>query len=47
MYWSFSYNENLEYDGIELKEKFDKIIKFGIAFKKENCDEIYEKKLWK
>ncbi|KAL6592533.1 hypothetical protein U3516DRAFT_805248 [Neocallimastix sp. 'constans'] len=30
------------FDGIELKKKYDKIIKFGIAFNEENCDVIYE-----
>ncbi|KAL6588859.1 hypothetical protein U3516DRAFT_819885 [Neocallimastix sp. 'constans'] len=39
---ALDYNENLEFDDIKLKEKYDKIIKFGIAFKKEYCDVIYE-----
>ncbi|KAG4082652.1 hypothetical protein H8356DRAFT_1284300 [Neocallimastix lanati (nom. inval.)] len=39
---ALDYNENLEFYDIKLKEKYDKIIKFGIAFKKEYCDVIYE-----
>ncbi|KAG4082428.1 hypothetical protein H8356DRAFT_1284441 [Neocallimastix lanati (nom. inval.)] len=39
---ALDYNENLEFDDIKLKEKYDKIIKFGIAFYEEICDVIYE-----
>ncbi|KAG4105826.1 hypothetical protein H8356DRAFT_1286807 [Neocallimastix lanati (nom. inval.)] len=36
---ALDYNENLVFDDIKLKEKYDKIIKFGIAFN----EEIWEK----
>ncbi|KAG4082497.1 hypothetical protein H8356DRAFT_1299749 [Neocallimastix lanati (nom. inval.)] len=39
---ALDYNENLEFDDIKLKEKYDKIIKFGIAFNEKICDVIYE-----
>ena len=39
---ALDYNENLVFDDIKLKEKYDKIIKFGIAFYEEICDVIYE-----
>ncbi|KAL6613627.1 hypothetical protein U3516DRAFT_812364 [Neocallimastix sp. 'constans'] len=39
---ALDYNENLVFDNIKLKEKYDKIIKFGIAFYEEICDVIYE-----
>jgi len=43
MYWNFRLQQNfLVFDGIELKKKYDKIIKFGIAFNEENCDIIYK-----
>ncbi|KAL6589730.1 hypothetical protein U3516DRAFT_613535 [Neocallimastix sp. 'constans'] len=39
---ALDYNENLIFDKIELKNEYDKIIKFGIAFNKKICDVIYE-----
>ena len=39
---ALDYNENLVFDNIELKNKYDKIIKFGIAFNEKICDVIYE-----
>ncbi|KAL6589735.1 hypothetical protein U3516DRAFT_652619 [Neocallimastix sp. 'constans'] len=39
---ALDYNENLVFDDIKLKEKYDKIIKFGIAFNEKICDVIYE-----
>jgi len=39
---ALDYNENLVFDDIELKKKYDKIIKFGIAIYEEKCDVIYE-----
>ena len=35
-------NENFKFDGKELKNLYDKIIKFGIAFYNKNCDVNYD-----
>jgi len=35
-------NEDFKFDGKELKNLYDKIIKFGIAFCNKHCDVIYE-----
>jgi len=35
-------NENFEFDGIKLKNIYDKIIKFGISIYNENCNVIYD-----
>ncbi|OUM59921.1 hypothetical protein PIROE2DRAFT_14444, partial [Piromyces sp. E2] len=35
-------NEDFEFNGVKLKEKYDKIIKFGMAVYENKCDVIYE-----